>query len=56
MQPPLRETSCGVLQTSAATEGPFRPKGDFARQMDRQTDKQKDNGIKREFDFLQVFM
>ena len=36
---PLRDafsSSCGGLQPLAATEGPFRPKGDFSGQTDKQ--------------------
>ena len=38
----LLSSSCGGLQPLAASEGPFRPKGDFA---DR-TDGQKNNGFR----------
>ena len=38
----LLSSSSGGLQPSAAAEGPFGSKGDFARQTDRRTNRQKD--------------
>ena len=47
IQPPyggLLSNSCGGLQPSAAQEGPFGPKGEFAGQTNRRTKRQTDEG------------
>ena len=42
----LLSSNCGGMQPLAAPEGPFGPKGDFARRMDEQTNKRTDIGFK----------